>query len=86
MSKKTKTAVTGICSFVLFVAAIFMIVSLLLASAHDKTLLDEWKSWVQVEEQKPEDDQTEEDDKTENEQENKTETDIQDGTEVTIQI
>ena len=80
MSKKTKTAVTGICSFVLLAVAIFMIVSLSLASAHDKPLLDEWKSWFQTEEQ------TSEEDKTENEQENETETDIQDGTEVTIQI
>lgn len=50
MSQKTKTAIKAIVGFVLAVAVIFMIVSLSLASAHDKSLIDEWKSWTQTEE------------------------------------
>lgn len=50
MSRNTKTAIKAIAGFILAVALIFMVVSLSLASAHDKPLVDEWKSWVQEEE------------------------------------
>ena len=45
MNKKAKVAVTSITGFIFFVVLVFMIVSLSLASAHDKSLIDEWKSW-----------------------------------------
>lgn len=61
MSQKTKTAIKAIAGFILAVALIFMVVSLSLASAHDRPLVDEWKSWVQEEEvqETPEDNTTE---------------------------
>ncbi len=61
MSRNTKTAIKAIAGFILAVALIFMVVSLSLASAHDRPLVDEWKSWVQEEEvqETPEDNTTE---------------------------
>ena len=61
MSQKTKTAIKAIVGFILAVVLIFMVVSLSLASAHDESLVDEWKSWVQEEEvqETPEDNTTE---------------------------
>ena len=61
MSQNTKTAIKAIAGFILAVALIFMVVSLSLASAHDRPLVDEWKSWVQEEEvqETPEDNTTE---------------------------
>lgn len=67
MSQKTKTAIKAIAGFILAVALIFMVVSLSLASAHDRPLVDEWKSWVQEEEvQETPEDNTTEDQETDN--------------------
>lgn len=48
MTRKTKTAIISIISFLLVCAGIFMIVSLSLASAHNVPLVEEWQSWFGV--------------------------------------
>ena len=48
MTRKTKTAIISIISFLLVCAGIFMIVSLALASAHNVPLVEEWQSWCGV--------------------------------------
>lgn len=48
MTRKTKTAIISIISFLLVFAGIFMIVSLALASAHSVPLVEEWQSWFGV--------------------------------------
>ena len=45
MSKKTKIAITSIIGFVFFVALVFIVTSLVMASVNDRSLVDEWKSW-----------------------------------------
>lgn len=45
MSRNTKIAITSITGFIFFAVLVFMIVSLSLASAHNNSLIDEWKSW-----------------------------------------
>lgn len=50
MSKNTKTAIVSITMFLIFAVVVFMLTSLVMASVNDRSLTDEWKSWVNTEE------------------------------------
>lgn len=50
-TNKAAVAFTSIVCFVIFVALVFIVTSLVMASVNDRSLVDEWKSWgTEVEE------------------------------------
>ncbi len=80
MSKKTKIAISSIVCFVIFVALVFIVTSLVMASVNDRSLVDEWKSWgTEVEEVIDDTDDTVND-----EEQADTETDITEDDEVEV--
>lgn len=44
-TNKAAVAFTSIVCFVFFVALVFIVTSLVMASVNDRSLVDEWKSW-----------------------------------------
>lgn len=48
MSRKTKISIKAIMMFLIISAAIFMITSLALSSAHGVTLIQEWQAWFGI--------------------------------------
>lgn len=60
MTRKQKSALFSVVGFVFFAILIFFVVSLCLASANDRSLIDEWNSWIDTENVEVVEDETEE--------------------------
>lgn len=76
MTRKQKSALFSVVGFVFSAILIFFVVSLCLASANDRSLIDEWNSWTDTGNVEVVDDETEEEiiddetEDTENEEDN----------------
>lgn len=67
-TNKAAVAFTSIVCFVIFVALVFIVTSLVMASVNDRSLVDEWKSWGTEVEEVVDDTTDETDDTTDDEE------------------